>query len=74
MLVSKKGVVLKPVQAFPKGEEEVKFYESVYRSPNPSEDVLVLRTFLPQYHGIVKLAHLQTKQPSILFSLKIFGT
>jgi hypothetical protein len=67
MLASKDGIILKPVQEFPKGEQEIKFYESIFRSPNPSEDILTLRKFLPNYHGIVELPeNKQAKQIGIL--------
>ncbi|KAK3755743.1 hypothetical protein QZH41_019977 [Actinostola sp. cb2023] len=55
MLTNKDGTVLKPVQIYPKGEREVTFYEQIFKKEIPRDEVLALRSFLPQYHGIVKL-------------------
>jgi len=49
MQVSKKGLVMKPIQEGVRGEREVEFYKTVTSSTDPTESVW--KEFIPQFHG-----------------------
>merc|ERR1711892_349300 len=50
MQVSKRGLVMKPIQEGVRGEREVEFYKTVTSSLDPTESVW--KEFIPQFHGM----------------------
>jgi len=52
ILTNKKGCILKPVQAPPRGLREKKFYEEIFKSEGDTASLL--KPFLPKYYGSCK--------------------
>lgn len=50
MLIDKEGCILKPVQAPPRGEREIAFYETITNSTDPG--VHAFEKFTPKYFGV----------------------
>jgi len=52
MQVSKKGLVLKPIQGDARGQREAEFFKSISDSSDPA--VRVFLDFMPHFHGVTK--------------------
>ncbi|XP_074648900.1 inositol polyphosphate multikinase-like [Tubulanus polymorphus] len=50
-LSAEDGIILKPLQAPPRGPREQRFYEDVYDNPDSPSIYGSLRKFVPKYHG-----------------------
>ena len=66
MLLDSDGKLLKPIQAPPRGEREVKFYKSVFECETSDQTILKLRQFLPTFYGVKHVALPQLSQKDIL--------
>mgnify|MGYP002803580531 CR=1 FL=1 len=52
MLLDSDGRLLKPIQAPPRGEREVEFYQTVFGCETSDQSILRLRQFVPTFHGV----------------------
>ena len=52
MLLDSDGKLLKPIQAPPRGEREVEFYQTVFGCETSDQSILRLRQFVPTFHGV----------------------
>ena len=69
---SEEGIVLKPVQSFPRGIIECAFYSRIFSRDCTDVNLLSLRQFIPQFHGVVHMPENNVKYmklQGILFSL-----
>ena len=52
MLIDSDGKLLKPIQAPPRGEREVEFYQTVFGYETSNPTILKLRQFVPTFYGV----------------------
>ena len=52
MLLDSDGKLLKPIQAPPRGEREVEFYQTVFGYETSNQTILRLRQFVPTFYGV----------------------